>query len=295
MFPPEFDYHRAEDVEGALDLLAAHADRDPAVIAGGQGLVQSMKLGAASPGVIVDVAGLDLDWIEADGDGVTVGALATHADVVDSAAVRERAPILATAAEAVADLQVRNRGTVGGNLAEADPAADLPAAVLAADATIRARGRDGERAIPAEAFFLGEGETALADDELLTAVRLPAGADGAAYVRKTHPATGYAMVGVAAEVAVADGEVAEARVAATGATERALRLPDVEDALVGAPVDDEEAAVAAAEQAGDALDADQFVGDAHASGEFRAQLLEAYTERALETALERADGSDGGE
>lgn len=294
MIPGEFDYYRASTVAEALDLLRAQADRNPQLLAGGHGLLPSMKTGEASPEVLVDVSGVDaLGGIEADAEGVTVGALVTHADLAASERLREHARVLAEAAANVADRQVRNRGTMGGNLAEADPAADLPAAALAADATIRARGPDGERAIHAKDFFVGREETVLADDELITAIFVPHGEGAGAYAKKTHPATGYAMVGVAAVVAVEDGDVTDARVAANGVLDRAVRLRAVEDALFGVPADDSGVVGDAAERAGDDLDPDRLVGDVHASGEFRAHLLETYAERAIGTALERATGGEG--
>jgi carbon-monoxide dehydrogenase medium subunit len=304
MIPAECDYYRAGSVGEALDLLETHADRDPELIAGGHGLVPSMKVGEASPDVLVDIDGVeDLRAVEADDDSVTVGALARHADVAESETLRERALVLAEAAENVGDVQIRNRGTIGGNLAEADPAADLPAAVLAADATLDVQGRDGERTIEAGEFFRGDGETALAADEIVTHVRVPRSRGSetddtaGAYVKKTHPASGYAMVGVAADVAVEDGEITVARVAVNGVADRTTRLTGVEDALVSRPAADEDAAESATKNASADLDSDRLRGDAYASGEFRAQLLSTYARRAVETALGRAtaEGSIGGD
>lgn len=292
MYPPQFDYYRAGTVAEALELLSAHADRDPELLAGGHGLLPSMKTGRASPEVLVDIGSVDaLQSIETDDEAVTVGALATHADLAASEVLREHVPVLAEAAANVGDPQVRNRATIGGNLAEADPAADLPAAVVAADATLRVRGRDGEREVAAEEFFVGREETVLADGELVTAIRLPHSEGSGAYAKKTHPASGYAMVGVAAVVSVDGDEVAGARVAANGVLDRAVRLQAVEDALVGAAAEPE-AVAAAAGRAADDLDPERLVGDVHASGEFRTHLLEPYTERAVGRALERATGGD---
>lgn len=304
MIPAECDYYRAGSVGEALDLLETHADRDPELIAGGHGLVPSMKVGESSPDVLVDIDGIeDLRTIERDDEGVTVGALTRHAAVADSEVLRERALVLAKAAENVGDVQIRNRGTIGGNLAEADPSADLPAAVLAADATLEVRGRDGERTIDAEDFFRGGGETALDRDEIVTRVRIPGPRDSrtdqtaGAYVKKTHPASGYAMVGVAADVAVEDGEIADARVATTGVADRPTRLRGVKDALVGLSASDEAAVETATDDAPADLDSDRLRGDAHASGEFRAQLLSTYARQAVGTALDRAigEGSSGGD
>lgn len=301
MFPPQFDYRRAETVEAAVDLLASL--EDAAVVAGGHGLVPDMKAGTANPGTLVDVGGLDaLAGVDADGDAVRVGALATHADLAGSAALADAAPVLADAAAAVADRQIRNRGTVGGNVAEADPAADPPAAVLAADATVRVRGPGGARAVPAGEFFRGPGETALAGDELVTELLVPRRAGGA-YARRTDRATGYATVGVAAVVSVADGAVEGARVAATGAADGPVRLSAVEEALAGATVDGgapadgsdvPEVAGRAAGRAGEALDPDRLRSDVHASGAFRARLLPTYAERAVGRALDRARDATGG-
>lgn len=291
MVPAQFDYYRATDVEDALDLLETHADRDPELLAGGHGLLPSMKAGEASPEVVVDVGGLDdLRSIEREDGAIDVGALVTHADLAANDECRSHAPVLAEAAENVGDVQIRNRGTIGGNLAEADPTADPPAAILAADATIRLRGREGDRTVPAAEFFRGSEETALRDDELVASVRVPRRGGEGAYVKKTHPATGYAMVGVAANVATDGGTVAESRVAANGVTNRPVRLASVENALAGAPLESE-AIAAAAERATDDLDPQRTIGDDYASAEFRARLLVAYTERALEAALDRIDGN----
>ncbi|WP_135828986.1 FAD binding domain-containing protein [Halorussus halobius] len=308
MFPEEFDYHRATSVEEALELLATHADEDGdpeggdadvAVLAGGQGLLPAMKARESTPDVVVDVSDLDsLRGVEAperggddDADGsLAVGALATHATLADSPAAGERATVLAATAGEVADRQIRNRGTVGGNLVEAHPAADLPAATVAADATLALAGPDGERAIPAEEFFEGDGETAIENGELLTEIRVPsARAAGGAYAKKPHPASGFALVGVAASVAVRDWTVTDARVVASGATDAPARLRGVEDALVGGGADRETIADAT-ERAGEDVDPKEARADATASGEFRVHLLSSYAERAVTSAVERATG-----
>lgn len=288
MFPAECDYHRADDLEEALELLEVHADRDPELLAGGQGLVQDMKARVESPEVLVDVGGVEeLAAIERDGDAVAVGALATHAELAAAESLRADARVLAEAAAQVADPQVRNRGTIGGNLAEADPAADLPAAVLAAGATVLVRGPDGERSIPAGEFVRGPGASALADDEVLVRVDVPATDGGGAYARKTHPASGYATVGVGARVEVAEGAVAAARVGVTGAFDAPTRLPAVEEALVGAAADEVDVD-AAAERATADVDRGRLRHDHAVSGAYRAEVLPAYAGRALHTALERA-------
>lgn len=290
MFPERFDYYRATTVEAALDALAEHDDVE--LLAGGHSLVPAMKAGSRSPEVVVDLAISDLDGVDLRDDGVHVGALTTYRDVASDPRVRRRAPLVATAAGEVGDRQIRNRGTLGGNLVEAHPAADPPAAVLAADATIHVRGRNGERRIDADEFFGADGETAVRDAELVTGVTVPDQHElGTAYVRQTHPATGYAVVGVAAVVGLTDGVVDEARVAATGVVDRAVRLPGVEDVLAGGAGDPDRVERASAEAAA-GLDEDRLRSDPHASGEFRAHLLETQVETGLTQALERARADD---
>jgi len=294
MFPAEFDYERADSVAEAVDRLAAHAEAgtEAELLAGGHGLVPAMKAGERAPDAVVDLDTEELVGVTERDDALAVGALTTYADLADSALVRERAPALADAAGAVGDVQIRNRGTLGGNLVEAHPAADPPAAVLAADATLVLVGPDGEREVPAADFFVGERETVVEPAEILTEVRVAtggeateAGTNDAGYVRRTHPATGYALVGVAA-VLDRDGEtVTDARVAATAAVERPVRLPAVEAALTGGPVD-ADAREAAAAAAADGLDDGRFRSDPSASGEFRRQLLATCVERALAAAGE---------
>ncbi|MFC7141066.1 FAD binding domain-containing protein [Halosimplex aquaticum] len=291
MFPADFDYERATSVDEAMDLLDDHADAEVEILAGGHSLVPAMKTEGRSPDVVVDLDVPALDAINALDDRTVVGALTTYADIADSRALRANAPLLAETAAEVGDLQIRNRGTIGGNLAEAHPGADPPAAVLASDATILLRHRDGKREVPATEFFRGDGETAVEYGELVTGVRVPHTGDaGVAYAKKTHPATGYAMVGAAAVVEVAEEAVSRARVAATGAVDRAVRLPSVEDALVGERLDSEAIDAAASEAHAD-IDSERLRSDPYASGEFRGELLETYVARALESAAERVAGN----
>ncbi|WP_290813585.1 FAD binding domain-containing protein [Halovivax sp.] len=301
MYPATFDYRRASSVDDALSQLASETDRDVRPIAGGHGLLPAMKAGELAPDVLVDVGDCDeLGAIEPadDGEGVVVGALATHADLLDSPVLADRVPLLAETAGAVGDVQIRNRGTIGGNLVEADPGADLPAALLALDATVRLRSPDDRRDVPAVDFFEGAGETVVADDELVTGIVVPGAGDGA-YAKKTHPARGFAMVGVAAAVELADDAIADVRVGAVGATERPIRLSAVEDALTGAGVDeasgaphDDGALADAAALVDDDLSAEPRRGDVHASAAFRARLLRTHVERATGAAIERANGGE---
>ncbi|WP_255169618.1 FAD binding domain-containing protein [Natrononativus amylolyticus] len=300
MYPPRFDYHRATSLEEARSLLAEHADRDPRLLAGGHSLIPALKTDRTTADVLVDLGGIDdLEGVTTEPNETIVGALTTYADLLEASELAERHPVLTDALAEVGDLQVRNRGTLGGNLAQAEPAADLPAAVLAANATIVAHGSGGEREIRADEFFRGERETALETGEVLTRVRLPAApasdADrtAGAYVRKTHPASGWASLGVAVVLECEGESVREARLAATGVTDRAIRLESVEDALAGEPLESATVA-AAAERAAVGIEPDELRSDLHVSGEYRAGLVPVYVERALERAAKRIDASGNG-
>jgi len=291
MFPDEFDYYTAESVTEALELMNEHRSEDPEIIAGGHSLLPTMKSGLSSPGVLVDIGGIDaLRGLDHRGGETRIGALTTYATIADSETLQENAPAFAEAARNVGDVQVRNRGTIGGNLAHADPASDMPGAAISADATLVVENADGdEREVAAEDFFFGMFATDVGEDELVTAVRVPHDADvGGAYAKKPSPSSGYAMVGVAATVGVDDGEVTSARVAANGVMDHGVRLEPVEDALVGGSTD-EDAVREAAEHATDDLDEAMMMDDNQASGEFRGQLLKVYASRAIEAAIERAD------
>lgn len=332
MFPPAFDYYRADSVADAIELLERHAQSNPAVIAGGHGLVPAMKTGRPTPGlatrgtgthtrgapnrsagrledppgVLIDISDVDtLGGIDdSDDESVHVGPLVTHATLVDSLSLATYAPVLVEAASEVGDEQVRNRGTVGGNLADADPAADLPAAVLAADAVLHARGPTGDRTIAAAEFFEGPHETALGASELLVDIELPTDRPADrdrrdAYVRKTHPATGYAIVGVAVVLETGNDVIWQARVGATGVQSHAVRLTAVEDALAGVAISDSAVIEQATELAGKELDDAAMHGDEYASAEYRRSLLGTYARYAIDRALGKAAGglvgTDGGD
>ncbi len=290
MYPPKFDYYRASSVDEALSLLQQHGP-DAKLLAGGHSLLPMMKMRLAQPAVLIDIGRIDeLKGIRVEGDTLSIGPLTTHATIAASEDVQRLATALSDAASVVGDLQVRNRGTIGGNLAHADPASDLPAAVLALGGEIEARGPAGSRTIAADDFFQGLFTTALDENEIITAIRLPAGGQGkrvSAYVKFPHPASGYAVVGVAAVLEISGNKVTAARVAANGAFECAKRLAGVEQALSGADAT-AEAAASAAEHAADGFSADDFLSDIFASADYRAHLLKVYTRRALEKALERA-------
>jgi len=277
VFPAGFDYEAPESVADALD---AHAKRENAAfLAGGHSLLAEMKRGETAPDTVIDLDKIDrVRGVGVDEGTVRVGALTTYSSLAEDAP----AGALADALDHLGDRQIRSRGTVGGNLAACDAGADLPPVALATGATLTAQSRDGERNVDADDFFTPGGETVLRDGELLTEIEFPA-CDGSAYVKNTHPASGYALVGVSAAVTVESGAVASARVAATGAVPGPVRLSGVESALEGGANAEDAAA-----HAPDDVPADLLRSDPHASGEYRASVLEPYAERAVTAALERA-------
>lgn len=288
MYPDRFDYERATSVDDALALLDEHAGRETELLAGGHSLLPAMKTGLSNPDVLIDLGEIEaLHGTSLEDGTVSIGAMTTYADVLETDGVEAAAPAFADAVSQVGDRQVRNCGTVGGNLAHADPASDLPGAALAAGATLVARGPDGEREIPVDDFFHGMYATALGDGELLTRIEVPAATDAVgAYAKKPSPSSGYAMVGVAARLGFDGGTVEAARIGANGAMDHGVRLEPVEDALVGEPLDEDTIADAAA-RATEGLDTAMFMSDLQASADYRARLLEVYTERALESVADR--------
>jgi carbon-monoxide dehydrogenase medium subunit len=286
MIPAQFDYAAPVTLSEALAALSKNPEAK--ALAGGHSLLPMMKLRLATPPLLVDLRNIgELRGVSANGGGWCIGAMTTHDQIANNASLKGyQALIDATAA--IGDAQVRNRGTIGGSLAHADPAADLPAVALALEVTIKASGPGGARAIPVDQYFTGMFETGLHEGEIITAVDLPALAagTGSAYAKLANPASGYAMVGVAARVTLSGGVAQNVRVALTGAVDHAVRLSSVESALEGQALTAESIA-AACEQAGAGLD---MLGDIHASAEYRAAMIKVYARRALTKALERAQG-----
>ena len=288
--PADFAYHRPTSLEEALGLLASNGDARP--LAGGHSLLPLMKLRLVEPAALVDLGRISgLDGIAEDGDGVRIGALASHASVAASELVRSRCAVLAATAEGIGDRQVRYRGTIGGSLAHADPAADYPTVVRALGATIVATGPNGERQIAADDFFTGVFTTSLDRGELITAVQAPAiGAGwGAAYEKHRHPASGYAVAGVAAVVRVEDGKCTDARLVVGGVTGTPERAEGAANAIIGMSPVDEAAIAAAAAYVPEALSG--AVGDTYASGEYRVHLATVLARRAVARALAEAAGT----
>jgi carbon-monoxide dehydrogenase medium subunit len=269
MIPPAFDYIAPETLEEAIAALGG----DAKLLAGGHSLLPLMKLRFASPSLLVDLRRVPgLAGIERNG-GVRIGAMATHTAVSGAGL-----GLLSAAAGKIADPQVRNRGTIGGSLAHAHPASDLPAVVLAAEGTIIARGPGGEREIAAADFFRGYLETALADDEVLTEVRMPATDGwGFGYEKFARRQEDWAMVAVCALVRVEDGVCVDARVGLTHMAATPLRAGAVEEALRGKPLDAASIAAAAAL----AADGTSPPEDLNASADYRRNLARVLCRRAL--------------
>lgn len=286
MFPDQFDYHRASSVAEARDLMEEFGDKEVELLAGGHSLIPTMKSGLASPDILIDISEIDeLSGITVEEDTVRVGAVTRYADLLESDVLRDAAPAFYEAVEHVGDRQVRNRGTIGGNLAHADPAADLPGAALAADASVTVMGGNGSRTIQADDLFLGMYMTDVGPEEILTEVTFPRveGTVRGAYAKKASPSSGYAMVGVAVRLEIADEKIQRARVGASGVVDHGVRLEPVEGVLTDEPITPDLAGRAGA-AALDDIDESLLLSDAQASAEFRGALLETYTERAVAAA-----------
>jgi aerobic carbon-monoxide dehydrogenase medium subunit len=265
VIPAPFEYIPADSAEHALQLLAEHGD-DAKVLAGGHSLLPMMKLRLATPELLIDIGGLDeLAGVTADGDELMIGATTRHADLAASGLVRTEAPLLAYAAAQVGDPQIRHRGTIGGSLSHADPAADLPMALVALGGSVQLRGPGGTRLVGADDFFQGYFETALQPDELLTAVRVPRRPGSPwGYQKFVRRSNDWAIVGVAA----ADGRIALASMGPTP-----LRARAAEEALAAGASPAEAAALAA--------DGTAPGEDMHADREYRRHLARVLTRRAL--------------
>ena len=276
MIPSSFTYQRAGSIEEALSLVAEHGD-DAKFLAGGHSLLPLMKLRLAAPEVIIDLGGLhDLSYVNDQGSYVAIGALTRHHDVEHSDVLAREVPLLAHAAGQVGDPQIRHRGTIGGSIAHADPASDLPAVLLALDATLVARGPGGSREIPVGEFFQSLFETALEPDELLTEIRVPkpasAGGKGSwSFQKFTQRAIDWAIVGCA----VQDGRVALVNMGGTP-----LRAAATEAALAGG--------ASPADAAAHAAEGTSAADDIRATRAYREHLARVLVSRALTEASSRS-------
>lgn len=288
MYPSSFDYHAAGSVQEALALLAQYGD-DAKLLAGGHSLIPVMKLRFAAPAHLIDIGRIaSLSAIADGGANIHVGATARHADVAASSVVRTRVPLLAEVAGHIGDPLIRNMGTIGGSIAHADPAADLPAAMLALGASLVLAGPSGTRSVAADDFFTDVFATALQPGEMLTevVVPVPGAGSGAAYEKLPDPASGYAIVGIAVQLQVRDGAIAAARVGMTGLGPMPMRLVGVESALAGKPATTATIAAATiAAAAAHAADDLSFDDDARGSAAYKVNLARVHVRRALSRAV----------
>ncbi len=282
MIPAAFDYVRPSTIEDAVSALAG-AGEDGKVLAGGQSLIPVLRLRLSYPSLLVDLAKIDaLHGVRDDGDALVIGAMTTHAEVINDPLVKLHAPLIAQATETVADRQVRHRGTFGGSLAHADPAGDLPSVALALDATLVAHGPNGERRIAAADFFDDYLTTALSHDEILTSIRVPKlGAGWSSHYEKfNRVAQAWSIVAVAAAVRRENGSIAEARIGLTNMGSTPLRARGVEAALAGADASAEAIAAAAAHAAEGTSPPSDLAG----KSDYRSHLATVLTKRAVSAA-----------
>ena len=276
MYTAPFSYKRASNLTEALSLLQQNPEAK--LLAGGHSLIPAMKLRLAAPPMLIDISKVaELRGIRREGEILVIGAMTTYRELETSELLKQHCPILPQAVQVVGDPMVRAKGTIGGSLAHADPAADLPAVMLALEARIKVQGPDGARVLEAEQFFTGMFSTALQEGEILTEVHIPI-RPGArmAYAKFPHPASRYAVVGVAV---VLDGNTV--RAAVTGVGEHAMRLSKLEQALSGQALSAEN--ITAACQG--LLPADHLNHDLVASKEYRAHLVDVIAKRALMQAV----------
>ena len=287
MFSPEFDYYRASSVAEAGELLAQHPDAK--LLAGGHSLIPLLKLRLAAPSAVIDIGRIaSLRGIGESSGTIRIGALTTHSELAASDLLQANATALAEAAGMIGDPAVRNRGTIGGNVAHADPASDLPAVLACLEAEFLIVGPSGERRVAAADFFEGLMTTAVDENEILTAIELASGAgQGSAYAKFAHPASRYAVVSAAAAVTTAsDGTCAGASVALGGLMPAPVRATAVEEALAGRALT-AEAISEASRKVTESLPGDEVLGDLYASAEFRAAIAHVWVRRALIAAASR--------
>jgi carbon-monoxide dehydrogenase medium subunit len=283
MIPAPFDYQVPATLEEAVSLLAADPD-GAKVLAGGHSLIPAMKLRLAQPQLLIDIARIkSLAYIREDGNQILIGATTTHYQLEASDLLKQICPLLPACAKSIGDVQVRNKGTIGGSIAHSDPAGDWPAAVLALNADLVLVGPGGERIVKAVDFFVDLLTTDLQPGEILREIRIekPSGRFGEAYQKVPHPASGFAVVGIAVHLAMNDdGSCKAAQIAVTGVGAKAYRAQAVEAALAGKNLDEQLIAAAA----GHVCDGVDPNADLYASGEYRCHLAQVHTRRAIQAA-----------
>jgi carbon-monoxide dehydrogenase medium subunit len=289
MYPAAFEYHAPTNVKDVLGLLGRYKD-DAKLLAGGHSLVPMMKLRLAQPKHLIDLRKVPgLSGIKEEGGALVLGAMTTHWQMESSALLKSKCPILAETASIIGDPAVRNLGTIGGSIAHADPAADQPATLMALGAEMVCEGPKGRRTVKVDDWFQGLMATALGEDEILVELRAPlwSAGTGGAYMKFPHPASRFAVVGVAAIVTLdKEGKCTRAGVGITGAGTKAVRARGVEAGLTGKKLD---AATieAAAQQAADGVDVQ---ADLQGSVEYKSHLCRVFAKRAVTEAVKRARG-----
>ncbi len=284
MIPAAFEYFSPHSLDDAVKFLTAHRD-DVKILSGGQSLLPLMKMRLSKPGYVVDIGRIPgLDGITQDGNHIVIGAMATHAQIEHSELLNQRCRLLPQTATTIADVQVRNRGTIGGSIAHADPAGDMPAAILALDAEIKAVGSNGERWIKADDFFLGLLMSLLEPDEIVTAVKVPVTeGEKTAYLKAAPRSSGFAVVGVAVRLTLeSSGNCSRAAIAITGVTDKAYRADRAEKILVAGKIDGALIESAAAEATRNI----DVIEDINGSIEYRTHLTHVYVARAIQAALQ---------
>jgi len=286
MISTQFDYVCAQTLDEALTLLAENEDAK--ILAGGHSLIPAMKLRLAMPPLLIDIGRIpDLCHIREEGNQILIGAMTSHYQIESSELLKNICPLLPECAGHIGDVQVRNKGTIGGSLAHSDPAGDWPAAAIALNAELVAASKNGERSIRVDDFFVDLMTTALRPGEILREIRINkrGGRTGQAYVKMHHPASGFAVIGVAASITLDDhGGCQDASIGITGVSAKAYRARAVESGLKGKAPDDQ-AIVDAAAHATEDVDVN---GDLFASEDYRRHLAVVYTKRAIGLAIERA-------
>jgi carbon-monoxide dehydrogenase medium subunit len=286
MYAPEFDYYRAGSVSEAAGLLRKYPGAK--LLAGGQSLIPLLKLRLAAPAAVIDIGRIaELRGITIKNGTIHIGAMTTHAELASSPVLAETCRVLAQAAAGIGDPAVRNRGTIGGNIAHADPASDLPTVLVALDAKMTATGPDGQRTLDAGGFFQGLMTTALKEHEILTGIEVPAhsSVQTSAYAKFTHPASRYAVIGVAALLTSSGGKCSAARVTIGGMVPKPTRASSVERALTGQELSAENIAKAAVQVSHDI--GDDVLGDIFASEQYRRSVAPVWVKRALTQAAGR--------
>lgn len=283
MIPVPFDYQAPATLDEAISLLAADPD-GAKVLAGGHSLIPAMKLRLAQPQMLVDIARIkSLSYIREEGTQILIGATTTHYQLESSDLLQQICPLLPACAKSIGDVQVRNKGTIGGSIAHSDPAGDWPAAVLALNADLVLVGPGGERIVKAADFFVDLLTTDLQPGEILREIRIekPSGRFGQAYQKVPHPASGFAVVGIALHLVMNnDGSCKAAQIGVTGVGAKAYRAQAVETALAGSNLD-EQTIASAVTHVCDGVDPN---ADLYASGEYRCHLAQVHTRRGIQAA-----------